>query len=258
MCRILYNLVKLLLGGNKMLKNDILQELDKFRAVFYPDRCWFCNEVIEYKTDLCISCKENVKRISGNRCLNCGMAESFCDCKGKSHFYDGITAPYMYNELVRRGILRWKYYDNVHAVKFFAKETVKCIINDFSSVKFDVITYIPQTKNEEDEKGQNQSELLAKEISKYLKIPCEQLLEKIFETTRQHDLPMHMRYGNVFGVFGCTNKSTVTGKTILLIDDVKTSGNTLNECAKVLQLNDATAVYCAVIAVAENKKSKKK
>lgn len=241
-----------------MLKDDILQELDKFRAVIYPDRCWFCNEVITYKTDLCPSCKVNVKKISGSRCLSCGMSKSVCRCKGKSHFYDAVTAPYMYSELVRRGILRWKYNDNVHAVKFFARETAKSIITDFFSIRFDTITYIPQTRKEEAEKGQNQSEILAKEISKYLKIPCEKLLEKIFETTRQHDLPMHMRSGNVFGAFGCPDKSKVAGKTILLVDDVKTSGYTLDECAKVLQLNDASAVYCAVIAVAENKKLKKK
>ena len=241
-----------------MLKKFFLSELDKFRAVLFPDRCWFCNEVIKYKTDLCPTCKTEVKKINGNRCINCGMNKSICDCNGKSHYYNGITAPYMYDELVRRGILRWKYYDNAHAVNFFARETAKSIVNDFSTVKIDLITYIPQTKKEQNEKGQNQSEILANEISKYLKIPCIKLLEKIFETTRQHDLPMHMRSGNVFGVFGCIDKSKVEGKTILLIDDIKTSGHTLDECAKVLHLNDANAVYSAVIAIAENKKSKKK
>lgn len=241
-----------------MLKDYISSELDKFRAEIYPDRCWFCNDVIYYKTDICPDCKKSVTKISGTRCMSCGMNRKDCDCNSKSCFYNGITAPYMYDELVRRGILRWKYHGNVRAVKFFAKETAKCIKKDFSSVAFDVITFIPQTKQEQEEKEYNQSEYLASEIGKYLKIPTDKLIVKIFETNRQHDLPMYQKSGNVFGVFGCPDKEKVKGKTILLIDDVKTSSNTLNECAKVLQLNDAAEVYCAVIAIAKNKKNSKK
>lgn len=237
-----------------MVKDIFLQELDKFRAEIYPDRCWFCDEVIDYKTDLCPDCVENVKKISGVRCISCGMNKSDCDCKGKSRFYNGITAPYIYNELARRGILRWKYYGNIHATDFFAKEIAKCIITDFSFVKFDAITYIPQTQDEQNEKNFNQSEALATNIGKLLNIPTEKLIEKIFETSRQHDLPLYCRSGNVFGVFGCPDKEKVKGKTILIIDDIKTSGTTLNECAKVLQLNDAAEVYCAVIAIANKRK----
>ncbi len=239
-----------------MFKEIFLQELDKFRAEIYPDRCWFCDTVIDYKTDLCPDCSATVKKISGIRCMSCGMNKSDCDCRGKSCFYNGITAPYIYDELARSGILRWKYYGNIHATDFFAKEIAKCVLTDFSSIKFDVITYIPQTAAEQEEKDFNQSEALATNIGKLLNIPAEKLIEKIFETSRQHDLPLYCRSGNVFGAFGCPDKEKVKGKTILIIDDIKTSGTTLNECAKVLQLNDAAEVYCAVIAIAKNKKQK--
>ncbi|MBQ8209082.1 MAG: ComF family protein [Clostridia bacterium] len=241
-----------------MLKDELLLEIDKFRAEIYPDRCCFCFTPIDYKTEICPSCRKTVKIISGIRCMSCGMSKNDCDCKGKSNFYSGITAPYIYDGVVRDGIIRWKYRENIHALPFFAKETAKCIHESFSSVKFDAVTFIPQTAAEEKEKGINQSEILAQEVGKYLKIPTVKLIEKIFETSRQHNLPMHMRSGNVFGAFGCPAYESVKGKTILLIDDIKTSGNTLNECAKVLQLNDASEVYCAVIAIARSNKRKKK
>lgn len=240
-----------------MLKKILFQEFDKFRAAIYPDRCWFCNTVIRYKTDICPECQKSVKRISGEKCISCGMSKDDCYCKGRSHFYNGITAPYMYDERVRSGILRWKYHGNIHAIKFFAKETSNSIISDFSSIKFDAITYIPQTTAEQEEREFNQSQVLAQEIGEYLKIPTKTLLKKVFETARQHDLPLYRRSGNVFGVFDCINKSEVTGKTILLIDDIKTSGQTIDECAKVLHLNDAAQVYCAVIAIAKNRKATK-
>lgn len=241
-----------------MDKEKLLFELDKFRASIFPDRCCFCDKAIHHNTELCPDCRKNAKKITGSRCLSCGMSKKECSCKSKANFYDGITAPYIYQDIVRNGIIRWKYHEAEQSIHFFAKEIADCVKSDFDRIKFDAVTFIPQTKNELMEKGQNQSELLAVEVAKKLNLPSAKLIVKIFETSRQHDLPWHLRSGNVFGAFGCPDKSAVKGKTVLLVDDIKTSGRTLNECAKVLQLNDAENVYCAVIAIAQNPNRKPK
>lgn len=241
-----------------MLKDTLFKILDRIRADLYPDRCCFCFTPIEYQTDVCPDCRNTVKKIAGTRCLFCGASKDDCDCRSKKHFYNGITAPYIYDEKVRKGIIRWKYRNNIHALPFFARETANSIEESFTNIQFDAVTFIPQTEKEEDEKGMNQSETLANEIGKHLKIPTVRMLKKITETERQHNLPLYKRSGNVFGVFSCIDYDTIKGKTILLIDDIKTSGNTLNECAKMLQLNDAAEVYCAVIAIAKKSGSSKK
>ncbi len=241
-----------------MIKNEISQQLDLFRAGIFPDRCCFCNEPIEYKTEICPSCREKVKKIERPRCFACGTSKKDCNCKGKANFYNGITGPYFYKGLVKDGIIRWKYGEAAHSVQFFAKEIANCIKEDFGHIRFDAVTFIPQTKKEQMEKGYNQSELLAAEVGNRLNIPNNSLIKKLFDTQRQHDLPLYLRSGNVFGVFGCGDKNAVSGKTILLIDDIKTSGKTLNECAKVLHLNDTAEVYCAVIALSDNQSKNKK
>ena len=226
-----------------------LKIYDAVRALFYPDRCCFCGKVIFHRTELCPDCRREERTIEAPKCLSCGKSKKDCSCKGKSNFYSGITAPYIYKGNVRNGIIRWKYGNAYRSAEFFAKAVVSCIKNDFDCIKFDIITFVPQTKAETDEKGSNQGEILASEVSKLMNIPSEPLLAKLFETKRQHDLPWYMKSGNIFGVFGCTDDAKVNGKTILLIDDIKTSGKTLNECAKVLRLNGAAAVYCAVIGL---------
>lgn len=155
----------------------------------------------------------------------------------------------MYKGNVRNGIIRWKYGNAERSVKFFAKSVAYCIKKDFDYEKINVITFVPQTKSETQEKNANQSEVLAREVGKLLNLPVEPLLIKLFETKRQHDLPGYMKSGNVFGAFGCRDASKPEEKTILLIDDIRTSGKTINECSKVLHLNGAAAVYCAVIAI---------
>ncbi len=123
----------------------------------------------------------------------------------------------------------------------------------FPDENFDIITFIPQTKKEATKRGYNQGELLATEVGKLLAIPTEPLLVKLYETERQHSLPFLSRSGNVFGTFDVCNKALVKDKKILLIDDIKTSGSTLNECSKMLRLYEAQSVHCAVIAVSEKK-----
>lgn len=219
------------------------------RSMFFPDRCSFCGNIIPLDAGICSDCRQNEKPIEAPKCLACSKSKRDCTCNGKANFYQGITAPYNYKGKVRNGIIRWKYGTAYRSVEFFADAVANSVKNDFDYDKINVITFVPQTKKETEEKGINQSESLALETGKLLNLPVEALLIKLFETKRQHDMPWYTKSGNVFGAFGCPDDSKVKGKTVLLVDDIKTSGKTINECAKVLHLNGAAEVYCAVIGV---------
>ena len=232
-----------------MKKNTHFTYLSGFiRSVVFPDRCCFCGRAVPYTAELCRRCARDEKLIEQPACASCGRSRKHCECNGRANFYQGITAPYSYTGNVKRGITRWKYYSAFRSVSFFAKRVKECVVRDFDAKKIDVITFVPQTKEEAAKRQFNQGRALAEEAGRQMNLPVEELLEKICETPRQHRLPFAFKSGNVFGAFRCC-VAEIEGRTILIVDDIKTSASTLNECAKVLHLGGAAAVYCAVIAV---------
>ncbi len=226
------------------------------RSAFYPDRCVLCDRVIKHKTQICSNCKNEKHEIQGLRCIKCGMNKDECECNGVSTFFDGFATAFKYDTVVKKGIRKWKYENAIYNTEFFADKIIEAVNSVFGNVKFDYITFVPQSDTEESAKAWNQSEILAKTISMKMYIPCKPLLIKIFETNRQHNLKLHLKSGNVFGVFECVDDELIKNKTILVIDDVKTSGKTLNECAKMLKIYDANAVYCATIAATEQREKR--
>lgn len=226
------------------------READRARAVVYPDRCALCGKLIPYATEICRDCRRSAPVIRGKRCFACGLPTDDCKCKGHANFYAAVTAPFFYRGVARQGIGLWKFRKAERSVNFFAHAVASCVADDFAAVSIDVITFIPQTEQERALRGYNQDERLARAVGERLQIDVRPLLVKLYETQRQHTLPWFRRSGNIFGVFECADCAFVAGKTVLLIDDIKTSGRTLNECAKMLHLAGAEAVYCAVIAVA--------
>ena len=126
----------------------------------------------------------------------------------------------------------------------------------YADVKFDAVTYVPLTLRKFLKRGFNQSEVLTRQISKFLDL---KILDKLIYCKKskisQHDLKNSKdRFRNVQGLYGCKHK--VKGN-ILLIDDIKTTGATLNECAKQLILSGADKVYCVTGLITYNRKDKK-
>lgn len=118
------------------------------------------------------------------------------------------------------------------------------------SVVFDFVTCVPLSAKGRRKRGYNQAALLAKQTALHLHLPYKATLIKIRENTAQHSLPKAMRWENVQGVYAPRRKTLLNGKSVLLIDDIVTTGNTLRECAHVLEKSGAT-VWCATLASVE-------
>lgn len=159
-----------------------------------------------------------------------------------------------YDEAVRRCIHRFKFKGERNIYKPLAQLMVKTFYERFFDKSFDYITYVPMYPKRERERGFNQSQLLAKEIAKAVNIPlAEDMLVKIFDTNSQHECNASERTGNLIGVFDLNTEYDIAGKNILLIDDIKTTGATLNECGKMLYLYDANSVICLTAALRKSK-----
>lgn len=182
-------------------------------------------------------------------CTYCGGEKQQCRCGRKRHHYDRIASPFYCEKAVRNGILRLKRYADSLLIGFLADQMETVVRREYGKTLPDVISFVPVTDRDRFERGYNQSEELAKALGTRLGIPVEPLLVKLYDTKPQKTLSALFRSGNVFGVYDVCSERSLVGKTVLLTDDVLTTGCTLNECAKMLKIYGAEKVWCVTASV---------
>ncbi|MDY6314744.1 MAG: ComF family protein [Clostridia bacterium] len=223
---------------------------------FYPPRCIFCRSVMEDGTQLCLcrSCAAKVSRIPSERCPVCGLVtplgSNVCwECASKKIYFKSHKSPYFYENEVRRSLLRFKFYGKAHYAKTMGIIMASYIPYD---VNIDYITWVPMTVKQIKARGYNQSKLLAKSVSEYSSGELKELLFKVKSISKQSRLNAAARASNIKGAFSCGED--LNGKNILLVDDIYTTGSTLNECSKVLKHCGANEIYCLTFASTRMKK----
>ncbi len=225
-------------------------------AVF-PRRCAYCGKPVSSDRPSCKTCEARLPRIEGKVCRRCGREEKYCSCHGAT-YYNGLAAPFYFEGCVRNGIHIFKFRRNPKSASAFGEEAARTVKERFSGKKFDLLISVPLTEKRLRERGYDQCALVAKEISDRTGIPfVPEVLKKIYDTDKQHGLSYYLRKGNLTGAFDIENRKLVENKTVLLCDDISTSGETLDECAKMLWLCGAKEVYCIAIALTKLRKKKK-
>ena len=219
-------------------------------AAILPKMCIACDKRIRESEEFCSNCFPYMKRISVPTCDVCGKSKKRCSSHNKSTNYDFICAPFYYRGAIRAGLRLFKFGNRQNSADFFAQEMIKYLQKAHPEAKFDYITYVPMTKEQLKDRGFNQSELLAKRVAELMNVECRSdILVKLYNIEPQHNLSAMYRQGNVAGVFDVENKDLVRNKNILIIDDIKTTGYTIDECAKMLKQYDATTVGCLCAAI---------
>ena len=227
-----------------------LHEIKDFvLSLILTQQCRYCGALIGLKETLCEDCKKTLPVIKGERCKSCGAEKGRCDCNKRAMRYDGVTAPFYYENGIRKSLQLLKFGGRDYIAYSLAQDMAKSVNEDFADITFDFITYIPFTRYQKRHRPYNQSELLADSLSDILKIPCKDVLVKLFETGVQHRMGSAERSGNVLGVYDVKSTDLIKGKNILLVDDIKTTGATLNECARILKIRGAEKVYCVTAAL---------
>lgn len=217
-------------------------------SAIFPERCIFCNAVIEPLQRACRTCRESIHVIKPPTCSYCGCSLEECHCQKHRHYYDEVIAPFYYKDAVRQGVLRLKIWDDPHALAYFSTQMCAALHRQYpDELPFDVVCYMPMTKTARYQRGYNQSRLLASEIAKTLQIPLCHSLIKLYDTVSQKGLKMWQRRGNMLGVFDVCEP--VGGLHVLLVDDVLTTGASADECAKMLKIYGAETVTVATVSV---------
>jgi ComF family protein len=221
-------------------------------CILFPRRCFFCNAVTAVEDRLCRECAavpEEEYVVAEPRCKHCGAAQKSCPCGGKAMFFSDVLSPYYYVQPAFSAVRQFKFHGKREKAAQMAEDMAKRILDCFPDRPFDCICYVPQTEDEMRKRGYNQSQLLAQELSEQTGIPSCDALVKLYDTKRQQTLSSTARSGNVLGVFDVRRPGAVFEKNVLLVDDIKTTGTTLNECAKMLRIYGANTVIAAVFAL---------
>lgn len=240
------------------IKEKLVKVLNKFENLIFSNHaCLSCRREIEDGTEysLCKNCNKNMERINGTLCKICGEKilerNSFCDrCKQINYDFDYSNSFAVYDEITSRIVKRYKYNGKKYYAEFIAELMLE---NDNLFDYIDLITFVPISENRKKERGFNQAEEVAKILGKELNIEVVDTLDKIGTGKHQAGLSQKDRRKNLAGTFALKDgvKNLIKDKSIMIIDDVFTTGSTLSECAKTLRssrTNKPEKVCCYTFA----------
>jgi ComF family protein len=225
--------------------NPMLKSLIMF---LYPSQCRHCDENLDPSDGhyICKSCWDKVEFIKRPYCETCGYPldplatlpdriASCAHCPGRPWFRKARSIA-VYDSAVGEAIRLLKYSGKITMAKPLADMMVKAVSAFFGMEGYDYIIPVPIHKKKRRERGYNQMELIGRKLSQAIGIPMEmRSFIKTVNTPSQTSRASHSdRLENVRGTFGVRDPSSIADKRILLIDDVLTSGATVNESARTL------------------------
>ena len=227
--------------------------------ILFPSFCIYCNAVISNK-DLCLcgSCIKKV-RLLDNKCEICSgelIDHQCCICAAREIYFDKNICIAEYSGLIKEILHNFKFNKRKRLYKHlssFALREIGCFKDDF-----DVITWVPLNSKKKWERGFNQSELIARYIARELKKEIRPVLKEKYHFKTQNKLGYRDRFLNILDRYAVCNigenRKYLAGKNVLIVDDVFTTGATINECARVLKSFGVKKVYSLTIARADIKR----
>lgn len=224
--------------------------------VALPSHCVTCGSAARRGAPFCADCRRKLPRIRGTRCEVCSEPFAAADsglvctnCRGRSFHFVATLAAYRANGEIRELIHRLKYNRELHLVRPLGTLLKRNLLDErLRNVRLDGLIPVPLHVLREREREFNQSHLLAEELARRTQLPLWDDLRRIRATETQTHFDRQTRMQNLRGAFILRRMDRVTGKTLALIDDVFTTGSTLDECSRVLLEAGARTVWAMTVA----------
>jgi len=223
-----------------------------------PPQCHCCEKFLEEgQQGICPDCLSKIRWIEPPLCTLCGVPFLSSEvenhpcgaCLTRGKYFTMARAVGYYEGPLREAIHRWKYEEKSYLTLFFGEKLAEGFCRYWDPQSFDLIIPVPLHSKRLRERGFNQALLLVKELSRRTQIPySKRLLQKRILTPPQVNLSGGEREKGVRGSFHIQRDEEIEGKSILLVDDVYTTGATVNECSKVLLKAGAERVDVLTIA----------
>lgn len=225
-------------------------------SFLYPKRCPICGQIPKGKgRQICPECEKHLIPIKGARCFQCSkpldsMEKEYCrDCISSSHTYKRGIAVYPYNEYLKKSIFQIKYHNKREYLAFYGERIAREAGSQIMKWAPDVIIPIPLYKKKQRVRGFNQAGLLADHLGRILGIPVEDgLLERVRNTVPQKELNRKERQNNLKKAFKIV-QNDVKLRKVLLVDDIYTTGSTIDAAASALLDAGAREVYFVTLCI---------
>ncbi|MFA4858861.1 MAG: ComF family protein [Candidatus Margulisiibacteriota bacterium] len=234
--------------------------ISAFLDLIFPPRCAVCKNVSSLM--FCDSCLSKVKYLDSQRgCVYCGLPKDpkfgrkvlLCkDCTRARPHFDLARSLTIYEGVIRRAIHQFKFSNKkmlAEPLGKIIKSRLTAAFPEIINCGAEVTIAVPLSDRRRSSRGFNQAEVLAKCAAECLGIPYQnEIITRSRETLPQFDLPKEKRSTNVSGAFRINNPKAIQDQRILLVDDIYTTGATVNECAKTLKQGGAAKVYVLTLA----------
>ena len=226
----------------------IFQSIKSFvkKYFFNPTwRCLVCGKEIFEKERFCDDCKKILPYNDGAICQHCGrktvaFTEYCSTCKNVLTDLDKCRSAFSYEYPMSKLIKDAKYNNARYLIEFFAEQLALVYFQNYFNA--DYLVYIPMTEKAEKKRGYNQSQILSTKLSALINVPVLEAVKKVKETERQATLSRAQRLKNLDNAFRVTDKKAVKDKSILIVDDVTTTGATAQVMANRLKKAGAKMV----------------
>jgi ComF family protein len=229
--------------------------------MIYPVRCPICGAIVIPKDNrICGTCKEKLHYIKEPRCKKCSKPieleeKEYCnDCNRKNFKFIKGYSVWVYDDAMKHSISEFKYHGKKEHAKFYIQEVVMHYGETIKKISPDVIVPIPIHRSKYLERGYNQADILARGIGRELNFPVlSDLLIRNKKTLPQKQLSDKERLLNLREAFDFNNK--VSGSCnnkinrVLLVDDIFTTGSTIEACTNVLKANGIDDVYFITLCI---------
>lgn len=224
----------------------------------FPARCPICDKVVPYwEEGICCRCLKNIRYVQPPRCLKCGKhigeeTREYCsDCEDRRHLFKQGRALFYYKDIAK-AIYRFKYKGRKAYAGIFAKEMVYYLGDYIKSLEVDAIIPVPLFKRKERRRGYNQATLLARILGEELHIPVqEKLVIRNRNTKPLKLLNPEERLNNLKKAFILVENG-VKLKRVIIIDDIYTTGSTIDTMAELLMERGIEEVYFVTLAIGED------
>lgn len=205
-----------------------------FLNLLYPPKCVFCGRLLQKsEMDLCEECRTSLPR--------CTQSMKRGEC------YKECFAAFFYEGAVKSSVRRFKFGGQQQFADAYGRAMAMVIVRE--RIEFDILSWVPISAKREKKRGYSQTKLLAQAIARELGVRPQETLKKIRDNPAQSSLQNRsQRKNNVKDAYEAYRAERFSGKRILLVDDVMTSGATLSECSRTLRNAGAGNIVCVTLA----------
>ena len=241
---------------NNRLYNAGRHAVRNILVLLYPDRCPVCDRIL-HNTKICPSCAGRLRHVAEPLCYSCGKPlahaeQEYCpDCRKRKHEFMQGRAVFQYQGPVRGILYRYKYSNRRDYTEYLAQEAIRCYGSWVRRLDIQMVVAIPLSKKRMRRRGYNQADLFGKKFSELCGLDYDaSLLVRVRNTIPQKELSLQERKNNLKNAFKM-NKNVVNLERVLLVDDIYTTGSTIDAAALALKQAGVREVYYLCISIGQ-------